>query len=254
MDHEEFITIVEQFVGADRAEAERAVHATLQTLGERLDRGETRQLAAQLPPEDAPWIGTATPAEGFDSEEFVRRIAEREGVDLATAQRHAAAVLAALQRAVDAAEWADVTAELSSDFATLLPRGPLVETMDVDAFLRRVGERAGIDVSTARRAADAVLETLAERIAGGEVEDLVRRLPPELREPLRRGRDRTGGDPQPMKLERFVHRIAEREGVGDREAAEHARAVLQTLRDAVGHDEFLDVTVQFPDEYRVLIA
>ena len=73
MDYEQFVTIVEQEIGdhATAAEAAAAARATLQTLGERIDREEARQLAAQLPPELAPWIATATPAERFDVYEFV---------------------------------------------------------------------------------------------------------------------------------------------------------------------------------------
>jgi uncharacterized protein (DUF2267 family) len=37
-------------------------------------------------------------------------------------------------------------------------------------------------------------------------------------------------------------------------AQEHARAVLTTLREAVGAEEFVDVTVQLPDEYATVLA
>lgn len=52
--------------------------------------------------------------------------------------------------------------------------------MPAAAFVSRVAERAGLHVERARRAVDAVLETLAERIAGGEVDDLIARLAPAL--------------------------------------------------------------------------
>jgi uncharacterized protein (DUF2267 family) len=253
MDHEAFISIVEQHARVDRGEAERAAHAALETLGDRIDREEARQIAAQLPPEDAPWIGTATPAEGFDADEFVRRVSEREGVDARTARRHAEAVLHAVWRAVDAKEWADMAAELPSDFAPLLPRGPHVDVVDADNFVREVAQRAGLGLDQARRAADAVLETLAQRIAGGEVDDLVQHLPMELHEPLKRGRAATGGSATPMEVARFVELVAAREGVPPLAAAQHARAVFLALRDAVG-SEFLDVTAQLPGDYDRLMA
>ena len=56
-----------------------------------------------------------------------------------------------------------------------------------------------------------------------------------------------------MPLERFLERVAGREGVPPEEAGEHARAVFATLREAVG-EEFYDVTVQLPPEYAVLWA
>lgn len=253
MDRGAFISIVAQAADAASADAERAARAVLQTLGERIDREEARQLAARLPPELAPWIATTTPAEGFDAGEFVSRVARREGVDAPTARRHAAAVLDAVARAAGAEEWADVAAELPRDFAPLLPRGPAVDVMDPGAFVQRVADRAGLDPRGARRAADAVLEVLAQRIAPGEVEDLIARLPDELRAPLRRGVAAAGGRPETMPLERFLRRVAQREGVDALTAAAHAAAVLTALREAVGDDEFFDVTVQLPAAYRAAL-
>jgi uncharacterized protein (DUF2267 family) len=115
--------------------------------------------------------------------------------------------------------------------------------MAVESFLRRVADRAGVREDDARRVTEAVLETLAERIAGGEVDDLIARLPVELHEPLRRGRDRTGGKASAMPLEEFERRVAGREGPGAADVRDHLRAVLATLRDAVGEDGFSDIMV-----------
>jgi uncharacterized protein (DUF2267 family) len=57
-----------------------------------------------------------------------------------------------------------------------------------------------------------------------------------------------------MSLDDFVRRIAEREGVTPAEAREHARAVFATLREAVGEDEFRDVSAQVPLEYAAVKA
>jgi uncharacterized protein (DUF2267 family) len=249
MDHDTFIDLVAREAALDREQAERAARAALETLGERIDREEARQLAAQLPPEVAPWIATSTPAARFDPDEFLRRVAERAGVDLAESRRATAAVLDALARAVSRDEWDDLVAELPSSFAPLLPRGPYVEVVDADTFLGLVAERAGVDRDRALRTAEAVLETLAERIAGGEVDDLIERLPLELHPALRRGRDASGGQATRLGLSAFVHRVAEREGVSDAEATLHARAVLSALHETVGDAEFRDVTAQLPEDY-----
>ena len=123
-----------------------------------------------------------------------------------------------------------------------------------EAFLARVAERAGLDAAGARRASDAVLETLAERIAPGETDDLISRLPVALHEPLKRGAARADGSARQMGLDEFLRRVADREGTPPLQARDHARAVLATLREAVADDEFFDVTVQLPDEYAVLLA
>ena len=56
-----------------------------------------------------------------------------------------------------------------------------------------------------------------------------------------------------MRLDDFVRRVAELEGISLDRALEHASAVLRTVRDAVGEDEFLDVTSQLPAEYEALV-
>jgi uncharacterized protein (DUF2267 family) len=249
MDENGFLTIVEQLAGIGRERAIQATRATLETLGERIAAGEARDLAEQLPPELAPWIASTGGPEPFDVDEFLRRIAEREGVDTETSERHARAALEALARTVTAKELADMVAELPKDYAPLLPRGPHVEVAAADTFLRRVADRAGLEEGAAERATRAVLETLAERIAGGEVDDLIARLPPDFRPPLKRGRERSGGKATRMSLDQFVGRVAQLEGVDVERAREHGRAVLVTLRETVGEGEFRDVTVQLPDEY-----
>jgi uncharacterized protein (DUF2267 family) len=255
MDYEEFLTVVEQSARIGREDAERAVRATLQTLAERIARGEARDLAAQLPFELAPWLNAGTAdAEPFEADEFLRRVAERTDGDPDTALRLSRAVFDALSRAVTRQEWDDTVAELPRDFAPLLPRGPRVEVVSADLFWRRVADRAATDLEGAQRAANAVLETLAERIAGGEVDDLIVHLPPPLHEPLKVGRAHTGGQARRMTLDEFVERVAAREGVGPDEAREHARAVLTTLREAIPDQEFLDVRVQLPGDYDTLLA
>jgi len=253
VDHGAFITIVRQYSGGSYEDAERATRATLRTLGERIDRGQARQLAAQLPPEVAPWLATSTPAQPFDVDEFVRRVAAQENTPPATAVRDIAAVFVALAQAAPD-EWDDVVAELPRTFAPMLPRGPFVKAIDADTFVGEVAARAGISPADADRATDAVLETLAERIAGGEVEDVLEHLPVELHPPLRRGRASVRGEARPIRLDRFIHKVAEREGACVVAAMLHARAVFRVLRDALGEEEFRDIVVQLPREYVEVLA
>jgi uncharacterized protein (DUF2267 family) len=126
--------------------------------------------------------------------------------------------------------------------------------MPFDAFVDRVAGRAGLDHHQARRATDAVLETLAERIAGGDVDDLIQDLPIELHQPLKRGNAASGGQATRMSLDEFVRRVAHREGVDAGQALVHSRAVLATLREAIPDTEFYDVAVQLPDEYDAVLA
>jgi uncharacterized protein (DUF2267 family) len=250
VDAPRFSTLVQEEAGIDDAHAGRAIPATLATLAERLDPGEARDLAAEVPPELAVWLATDTPAAPFGVDEFIRRVAEREGVDAASAKRDARAVFTALGYAVSPGELADVAAELPQEFAALLPRGPWVDQPTADEFAERVARRTGLDGERAMRAAEAVAETLAERISGGEVEDLEARLPLELHPALERGRAASGDHARSMPLQSFLRRVAEREGVPPAEALVHARAVLATLREAVGDEEFFDVMSELPADYK----
>jgi uncharacterized protein (DUF2267 family) len=253
---EQFMTTVQQKARISRPDAERATRATLETLAERLSKGEARDLAAELPPEIAPWLATDGDAEGFDIDEFIRRVADREGADLDAAQRHARAVFEALGRTVSRGEIDDMVAELPQEYEPLIfeAKGRFVRVQPAEVLLRRIADRAGVHEPEARRAADAVLETLAERIAGGEVEDLIRRLPVELHPPLRKGDAESHGAARKMSLEEFVRRVAEREGIAPADAFEHTRAVFATLREAVGEEEFRDISAQLPVEYAAVEA
>jgi uncharacterized protein (DUF2267 family) len=250
MDHDQFVQLVARDAGIDRDAAERAIRATLTTLAERISRGEARDLAAQLPPALSPWLNADERSQRFDVDEFLRRVAERAGVDEDAAFHLARVVFAVLAQAIVPSEFDDVLSELPADYGVLLPRGRGVDVMPAQTFFERVRERGGLDDGDdARRATEAVLEALAERISGGEVDDLIARLAPALHAPLKRGRERSGGVARSMALERFVALIAERDGVAPPVAAEHARAVFATLREAVDDDEFFDVTVQLPQDY-----
>jgi len=97
MDYEEIIEVIGRASGGLGHEAaERAAQATLQTLAERLPRGEAGHILRELPAEFMPWLHTETDAEAFDIDEFLDRVAQREDVDVETALLHARAVFFAL--------------------------------------------------------------------------------------------------------------------------------------------------------------
>ena len=163
MDYEEIIEAIRQAGGGLSWDtAERAAQATLQTLAERLPRGEARQILQGLPAELKPFIYTETDAEALDIDEFLSRVADREGTDVETALRHARAMFAALGRAL--------SPEAVEHLAAALPQ--TYEPLVVEAQFRYL---------------EIMLETLAERIAAGQVEDLMAQLDPLLHPPLRQG-------------------------------------------------------------------
>ncbi|GAB1333636.1 DUF2267 domain-containing protein [Streptomyces sp. E-15] len=134
MRHDEMIGKVQALARLpDRGTAERAAHAVVSTLAERLPSGLARHVAAQLPPDMAaamleaagPSAGTdpGTAGERFGLTAFAGRVAARAGTDEDTALRDAAAVLEVLDAAL-APELTDrVAGALPADIRELLPVG-----------------------------------------------------------------------------------------------------------------------------------
>ena len=139
VDHRQVVDIVARQAGVTHPDGERAVRATLQTLAERISRGQARHLAEQLPDELVPWILTDHGGQGFGVDEFVRRVAAREDVDPATAEDH-------------------------------------VRRMPVEEFVARVAEREGVTPDEAVAHTRVVLAVLREAV-GDEFFDVVVELP-----------------------------------------------------------------------------
>jgi uncharacterized protein (DUF2267 family) len=122
MKYDEFIAQVRRRARlATPEEAEKATRATLQTLAERIEIDEVKDLASQLPQELAVYMQSPMTGmgESFSLDEFFRRVSEREGVDLADATFHARVVTALLSEVVTVGEIQDVQAQLPPDFAKL---------------------------------------------------------------------------------------------------------------------------------------
>lgn len=124
MQFDEFVGRVhERAEMASTGEALSAIRATLQTLGERLYGGEADDLAAQLPQEIGAYLSMDGGDEAFGIDEFLRRVAEREGVDAPDAVYHARVVLEVVGEAVTQGEMDDVRAQLPDEYAPLFEAG-----------------------------------------------------------------------------------------------------------------------------------
>jgi uncharacterized protein (DUF2267 family) len=255
--YERFITTIEQRAGISWIAAERAARATLQTLAERSSGGQARQLAEDLPQHLRRWLlADGEDAADFGVGEFIRRVAEREGVGPETAEQHARAALIALARLVRGEEITRLAAELPSEYKRILyeatkrrrdPAAP--EVVSLETFLNRVARRSALGLPEAHRLSETVLETLAERIAGGETDEIAEQLPEELWQALERGKERTAGKAQRMSLDEFITRIAERQGVSYEQALDHTRAVFATLRETLTDKQFSDLLSELPRGY-----
>jgi uncharacterized protein (DUF2267 family) len=252
-----FITMAEQRSGLGREAAVSAAQAVLDAFLPRLSGGAARDLAAALPPDLVRPVHVLPDrqADGYDLAEFLSRVAAAEGVDAQTARAHAAAVLTAVRVVAGSTEFAAAVAQLPADYGDLLAetRGPHVGVRSFVEFLARVGDRAGVDGGRARRASDAVLETLGGRIPDDEVTRLMGGLPAQLREPLSRGVAATTGTRR-LPADKFVSLVAQREAATPDQARAHTRAVLTTVADTLPEQDFYEtIVLQLPDDYAELL-
>lgn len=122
--------------------------------------------------------------------------------------------------------------------------------MKQDEFITKVGQRADVSLDTAEALTAVTLRTLAERISGGEAEDLAAQLPDELK-PYLTGVDEPA---QPFGPDEFVRRVAERAGTDPDRARAGVRAEFTTLREAVTLGEVDDVVSQLPKDFDELVG
>lgn len=118
--------------------------------------------------------------------------------------------------------------------------------MNYDEFVGQVQNRARLDSrGKAERAIEATLSTLAERLSGGESRHLVAQLPEEL---ARRIAPDTGKG-QRFSFDDFKSKVARREGVEERDAVYHSRAVIEVWREAVTPQQVEHVKTQLTDDF-----
>lgn len=118
-----FVDFVTERTGFDPAvDAEQMVRAVLETLGERLSRGEAEDLANYLEGEAAEWLTEASSSDpaDFSAAEFVDRVTRRTEVSEATARASIQVVGDALAAVVPAEEIDSALEQLPAGFGSLL--------------------------------------------------------------------------------------------------------------------------------------
>lgn len=110
----------------DKAKAEKAMQATLETLKKRIIGDEASNLAAQLPEEIGSYLRGREGENGehFSLKEFYQRVGQLEGVDPTTAATHVRGVFSVLSAAVSSGEFDNIRNDLSDDYAELFAASP----------------------------------------------------------------------------------------------------------------------------------
>jgi uncharacterized protein (DUF2267 family) len=123
--------------------------------------------------------------------------------------------------------------------------------MNEQEFIDAVARRANVSTDQAATLTRAGLATLAERISGGEADDIANQLPGALGQYLRKPLARANAEP--FGLDEFVRRVSERGGVDQAMATAGVHGVLTTIREAVTGDEVKDMLSQLPREFLQVI-
>ena len=124
-DYADFVESVARRADTTPDQARQLSEAALVTLAERINRGEAKAVRMQLPKPLQGTMDDTGGADRFDAREFVRRVADRAGVDEVAANRGAVAVIGALREVVDESTMAYVRAQLSEDYSELVsPTAP----------------------------------------------------------------------------------------------------------------------------------
>jgi len=119
MDYAELLQQVQVAGALDRATAEQVIVATVVTLAERMSHDELVRLGARLPAELQVAVRAGSRScQPFGADEFVRRVAERVGVEPQTVWTDVRAVLGTLEREV--VEMEAVRQRLPREFKALM--------------------------------------------------------------------------------------------------------------------------------------
>jgi uncharacterized protein (DUF2267 family) len=123
--------------------------------------------------------------------------------------------------------------------------------VEYDQFIDRVAERTRLSREHAATLTQATLQVLAERISGGQADDLAAALPDELAGALQKS---PRAPAEGFDFNAFVGKVRSRVPDLPYEAIiPGIRAVLMTLRDAVPDKEFQDTMAQLPGGFRELL-
>jgi uncharacterized protein (DUF2267 family) len=117
VDNNEFVDSVAKRSGTSPQQAEALTRATLRTLAERIDAGEARGLAAQLPEQLRAYLfAPSETGHRFGLDIFVDRVRGRAETDEASAKAAVRAVFDTLREGVTPGEYDDVIGQLPAEF------------------------------------------------------------------------------------------------------------------------------------------
>jgi len=119
---------------------------------------------------------------------FIKHLCERGGMSPSVAEKAAVSVLCAIEQRIFGEEAQDLEAQLPRKLLDLLNRcerhesGPPPRKFGRAEMLLMVGEDLGLNSEAVEPVIRAVLDALREQVSEGEVEQVMRQLPHDLRD------------------------------------------------------------------------
>ncbi len=119
---------------------------------------------------------------------FIKHLCDRGGMSPAVAEKAAVSVLCALEQRIFGEEARDLEAQLPRKLTELLHRcerhesGPPSRKFGRAEMLLRVGEELGLAPEAVEPVIRAVLDAIRDQVSEGEVDQVVRQLPADLRD------------------------------------------------------------------------
>ena len=123
--------------------------------------------------------------------------------------------------------------------------------MDQKTIFRSIAERTGLSREESADITRAVLEALATQLSEGEARHLAVDLPAPLAAEFRAPR-RTREEAHPVAARDFIRQLSSRTGLKGEDARAGAGAVLDTLRETLGEEDYRHLLGQLPAEYATL--
>jgi uncharacterized protein (DUF2267 family) len=124
--------------------------------------------------------------------------------------------------------------------------------IDLKGLVRSVAERTSLSREESADIAWAVLQGLAGQLSQGEARHLAVDLPDPLAELLQAPRRRRQGA-HPVAVGDFIRQVSQRTGLSEDDALAGTGAVLASVREALGEDDYGHLVGQLPAAYSGLV-
>lgn len=120
MKYRELIKKVQDYSGFSDQESEEALDLVVETIATRLNEGERRHFASELPQELEDLAIMPTIQGKFGFEDMLEQLSELEDIDKKRAKKQVVAAWKALKDAISPGEIADIRAQMPKDIAEAL--------------------------------------------------------------------------------------------------------------------------------------